>query len=222
MFIHFGSYSYLGDGEWAFYNQKWTKANYQTQVSAKFNPVNFNAASIVGLAKKAGMKYLVITAKHHEGFAMWDSKVASFTDTTGKKLYTLPSYAGFKRDLLAELKAECDRQGVTFALYYSILDWNHPSQTIRSTGYTTMASMTARANYIRDMKAQLQELLTRYDPAVLWFDGTGTPTCPAHPDRLVERRRRRRPLQLRHRHQARPGGQRKGQKPHRTGRLRRN
>ena len=172
MIIHFGSYSYLGDGEWAFYNQNWTKANYQTQVSAKFNPVNFNAASIVGLAKKAGMKYLVITAKHHEGFAMWDSKVASFTDTTGKKLYTLPSYAGFKRDLLAELKAECDRQGVTFALYYSIVDWNHPSQTVRSTGYTTMASMTARANYIRDMKAHLQDLLTRYDPAVLWFDGS--------------------------------------------------
>ncbi len=172
MIIHFGSYSYLGHGEWAFYNEKWTKYNYQTQVSAKFDPVNFNAASIVGLAKKAGMKYLVITAKHHEGFAMWDSQVASFTDTTGKKLYTLPSYAGFKRDLLAELKAECDRQGVIFALYYSIVDWNHPSQTVRTTGYTTMASWTARANYIRDMKAHLQELLTRYDPALLWFDGS--------------------------------------------------
>ncbi len=172
MFIHFGSYSYHARGEWAFYNEKWTKANYQTQVSARFDPVSFDAATIVGLAKKAGMRYLVITAKHHEGFAMWDSQVASFTDTTGKKLYTLPSYAGFKRDLLAELKAECDRQGVVFALYYSILDWNHPSQTIRTTGFTTMTSMTARANYIRDMKAHLRELLTRYDPALLWFDGT--------------------------------------------------
>src|SRR5438067_10968138 len=64
MFIHFGSYSYLGHGEWAFNNEKWSKANYQTQVSARFNPVSFDAATIVGLAKKAGMKYLVITAKH--------------------------------------------------------------------------------------------------------------------------------------------------------------
>ncbi len=175
MFIHFGSYSYHARGEWALHNEKWSKADYQTQISAKFNPSGFNAADIVGLAKKAGMKYLVITAKHCEGFAMWDSKVAGFTDTTGKKLYTLPSYTGFKRDLLAELKAECDRQGIVFGLYYSILDWCHPSQNVRSGGLTTMTSMTARANYIRDMKAQLRELVTRYDPALLWFDGEWFP-----------------------------------------------
>jgi alpha-L-fucosidase len=173
MFIHFGSYSYLGHGEWAFSIENWSKANYQSQVSAKFNPTSFSAATIVGYAKTAGMKYLVITAKHHEGFAMWDSKVASFTDTTGSKLYTLPSYTPYKADLLAALKAECDRQGIRFGLYYSILDWDHPSQVIRHTDttFSTMASMTARTNYINDMKAQLQELLTRYDPAILWFDG---------------------------------------------------
>ena len=175
MFIHFGSYSYRGLGEWNMDNENWSKFNWQTQVSARFNPAGFNAASIVGLAKRAGMKYLVITAKHHEGFAMWDSKVASFTDTTGRTPYTLPAYTPFKRDLLAELKAECERQGIVFALYYSIVDWNHPSQTARSTGLTTMASMTARANYIRDMKEQLRELLTRYDPALLWFDGDWFP-----------------------------------------------
>jgi alpha-L-fucosidase len=173
MFIHFGSYSYLGHGEWAFSTENWTKANYQAQVSAKFNPTSFNAATIVGYAKTAGMKYLVITAKHHEGFAMWDSKVASFTDTTGSKLYTLPSYTPYKADLLAALKTECDRQGIRFGLYYSILDWNHASQTIRHTDttFSTMASTTARTNYINDMKAQLQELVSRYDPAILWFDG---------------------------------------------------
>lgn len=175
MFIHFGSYSYRGLGEWNMYNEKWSKANWQTQVSARFNPVGFNAAGIVGLAKRAGMKYLVITAKHHEGFAMWDSRVAGFTDTTGRKLYTLPSYTGFRRDVLAELKAECDRQGIVFSLYYSIVDWSHPSQTVRDTGLTTMASTTARANYIRDMKEHLRELVTRYDPALLWFDGDWFP-----------------------------------------------
>jgi alpha-L-fucosidase len=173
MFIHFGSYSYLGHGEWAFSVENWTKANYQSQVSARFNPTRFNAATIVGYAKTAGMRYLVITAKHHEGFAMWDSKVASFTDTTGTKRYTLPSYTPYKADLLAALKAECDRQGIRFGLYYSILDWNHRSQTIRHTDttFSTMASTTARRKYINDMKAHLQELLTRYDPAILWFDG---------------------------------------------------
>jgi hypothetical protein len=83
MFIHFGSYSYLGHSEWAFYTENWTKADYQTEVSANFDPENFNAETIVSLAKNAGMKYLVITAKHHEGFAMWHAAVESFIDVTG-------------------------------------------------------------------------------------------------------------------------------------------
>ncbi|MFF4783515.1 alpha-L-fucosidase [Streptomyces griseorubiginosus] len=184
MFIHFGSYSYLGHGEWAFATEGWSKPNYQTQVSAHFNPTAFNAANIAQLAADAGMKYLVITAKHHEGFAMWDSNVPSFTDTTGTKLYNMHDYAGVQGDLLASLKKECEARGVKFGLYYSILDWNHPSQTIRSGGVTTMASMAARTAYIADMKAQLQELLDRYDPALLWFDGDwfGEPASPTLQD----------------------------------------
>jgi alpha-L-fucosidase len=172
MFIHFGSYSYHAAGEWAFSNENWAKADYQTQVSAHFNPTSFNAATIVSLARNAGMKYLVITAKHHEGFTMWDAKVPSFTDTTGTKIYSLTSYTAYTSDLLAALKSECDRQGLKFGLYYSILDWNHPSQTInRSASYSTMVSTTARADYITDMKSHLRDLITRYDPAVMWFDG---------------------------------------------------
>ncbi|MER7757898.1 alpha-L-fucosidase [Kitasatospora sp. NPDC097643] len=172
MFIHFGSYSYHGHGEWAFSTENWTKANYQAQVSAPFNPTAFNADTIADLALHAGMKYLVITAKHHEGFAMYDSKVASFTDTTGSKPYTLPKYTAYQSDLLAALKKACDARGIKFGLYYSIMDWNHRSQTVnQTTNYTDMASLSARAGYISDMKAQLQELLTAYDPAVLWFDG---------------------------------------------------
>ena len=67
MFIHFGSYSYRGHGEWAFYNENWAKAPYQNEVSAHFAPTSFSAAAIAELAANAGMKYLVITAKHHEG-----------------------------------------------------------------------------------------------------------------------------------------------------------
>ncbi|MFF4585699.1 alpha-L-fucosidase [Streptomyces sp. NPDC001388] len=172
MFIHFGSYSQLGQGEWAFTTQQWSKANYQTQVTQNFNPTQFNAAQIAGLAANAGMKYLVITAKHHEGYAMWDSSVPGFTDTTGTKLYNLHDYKGFQADPLMQLKTECESRGVKFCLYYSILDWNHPSQTDRhDNGLTTMSSQAARTGYIADMKAQLQELLDRYDPALLWFDG---------------------------------------------------
>jgi alpha-L-fucosidase len=183
MFIHFGSYSYLGHGEWAFTNESWTKANYQSQVSARFNPASFNAATIAGLAADAGMKYLVITAKHHEGFGMWDSDVAGFTDTTGAKTYDLHDYTAYHGDLLASLKTACEARGIRFGLYYSILDWNHPSQTDRG-GLTHMSSPAARTSYIADMKGQLQELLDRYDPAVLWFDGDwfGEPATPTLDD----------------------------------------
>jgi alpha-L-fucosidase len=172
MFIHFGSYSYLGRGEWAFSAENWSKTNYQTQVSAHFYPSNFNAAAIVSAAKAAGMKYIVITAKHHEGYAMWRSQVPSFTDVTGTTLYNLYDYSGFQRDVLRELKNECDGQGIKFCLYYSILDWCHPSQTNNPSAYfSVMSSLTAKTNYVTDMKAQLTELITNYQPAVLWFDG---------------------------------------------------
>ena len=182
MFIHFGSYSYLAQGEWAM-TGNYTKTSYQTQVSSKFNPVKFNAGTIARLAKKAGMKYLVITAKHHEGFCMWPTAVKSFKSIDTTKLYDLREYTPFNktRDVLKELKDSCDAVGVKFCLYYSILDWNHPSQLIsRGTSannwytYSTLTSATAKANYIADMKAQLKELIDNYHPALLWFDGDWT------------------------------------------------
>jgi len=176
MFIHFGSYSYLGHGEWAFFSDNWSKADYQTRISAKFNPTGFDAGAIARLAKTAGMKYLVITAKHHEGFCMWQTAVESFRDTTGTKLYDLPDFTAFKdRDILLELKDSCEAQGIKFCLYYSILDWNHPSQQVnRSTYYSDMTSFYEKEAYINDMKSQLRELITKYHPAVMWFDGDWT------------------------------------------------
>lgn len=184
MFIHFGSYSYYGHGEWAFSSEKFTKTKYQAEVSVKFNPQKFNAGTIARLAKNAGMKYIVITAKHHEGFCMWDTKVESFKDVTGTKPYDLPGFTKFgNRDILKELKDSCDSVGIKFCLYYSILDWNHLSQNINDNLFSTMVSDSARTSYIKDMKAQLKELINRYHPAVMWFDGdwlkySGTPTLP--------------------------------------------
>lgn len=179
MFIHFGSYSYLGHGEWAFSTENWTKTNYQENVSSKFNPIDFNAGTIARLAKKAGMKYLVITAKHHEGFCMWKTEVESFKDVTGTVMYDLPDFTQFKtRDILKELKDSCDAQGIKFCLYYSILDWSHSSQEIfhGQNWYTfsTMSSDADKASYIADMKTQLSELVDRYHPDVMWFDGDWT------------------------------------------------
>lgn len=174
MFIHFGAYSYYGQGEWAMSEQKISKQKYQTEIAANFNPTSFDATEIVKYAKKAGMKYIVITAKHHEGFAMWDTKVESFKDYTGTKTFSLQGYTPFGdtgRDVLKELKDACTKAGLRFGLYYSIVDWNHSSQELGGSLSSTMLSMEDRTNYITDMKAQIKELVDLYDPAVMWFDG---------------------------------------------------
>lgn len=176
MFIHLGAYSYYGQGEWIMSEEGMSKKDYQDKIVSKFNPVNFDAKKIVSCAKGAGMKYLVITAKHHEGLAMWDTKVDSFKDYTGKKRFSITESTPFgktKRDILMELKKECEAQGIKFGLYYSIIDWNHSSQSFGD-NFTKMASATARTNYIRDMKAQLKELVDTYNPAIMWFDGDWT------------------------------------------------
>ena len=176
MFIHFGGYSEYGHGEWAMNVEKISKKEYQEKIAAKFNPTKFNAKTIVSYAKKAGMKYIVITAKHHEGLAMWDTQVESFKDYTGQKIFSLQKYTPFGetgRDILMELKDTCEAEGIQFGLYYSIIDWNHSSQEF-APNFTKIASMKARESYIKDMKAQLQELVTKYDPAVFWFDGDWT------------------------------------------------
>lgn len=120
------------------------------------------------------MKYLVITAKHHEGFSMWPTAVQSFKDVNQQKLYSLQEFTQFgSRDILMELKNACDAAGIKFCLYYSILDWNHSSQTLEGS-YSRMASESARVDYIADMTAQLRELITTYHPHILWFDGDWT------------------------------------------------
>ena len=170
MFIHFGSYSYYGNGEWEMFLNKWSKEDYQNKITKKFNPKHFNAKEIVSLAKQAGMKYIIITAKHHEGFCMWNTQVDDFKDYTNTTTFDLYHYLEFERDLLMELKNECDKQGLKFGLYYSILDWNHHSQFAKDY-WSQLYSMDEKAPFIEAEKAQIKELIDRYHPAVLWFDG---------------------------------------------------
>lgn len=178
MFIHFGLYSQLG-GEWkgeqAWVYAEWIQAGLDipseeyVELIHDFNPTGFDADKIVRAAKDAGMTYLVITAKHHEGFCLWDSAYTDFDVASSP-------FAG--RDILAELKAACDEQGIKFGLYYSIIDWNHPTQEpdrgSRSERFVWkhLELVEGREQEYFDYQTnQVLELIERYDPAILWFDG---------------------------------------------------
>jgi len=181
MFIHWGLYALpagewngkTDHGEWIQYSANIPGPEY-VRLAAKFNPVKFNAAEWVSAAKDAGMKYMVVTAKHHEGFAMYDSKL---TD------YDIVDATPYKRDPMKELAAECARQGVKFCFYYSVKDWHHPEYPTLYTrrtkehpdGFHGFPKPDADfMKYLDYMQGQLRELMTNYGPiGTLFFDWHG-------------------------------------------------
>ena len=182
MFIHWGIYSVpAGEwkdrkdhAEWIMLTGNIPSAEYE-KFATGFNPVKFNATEWVQLAKDAGMKYLVITSKHHDGFSMYDSKL---TD------YDIMQATPFGRDPMKELAAACMQAGLKFCFYYSVADWHHPefpaqySQRGRGTqgGFHGNPNPNADLNkYVEYMKGQVRELLSNYGPiGILWFDGGGS------------------------------------------------
>ncbi|MCK4294237.1 MAG: alpha-L-fucosidase [Planctomycetes bacterium] len=175
MFIHWGLYAVPagewkgkrigGIGEWIMERADIPVAEYE-KLAGRFNPVNFNANEWVSIAKNAGMKYIVITSKHHDGFCLWDSKVTN---------YDIIDASPFKRDILAELSTACKRQGIRLCFYHSIMDWHHPdAQAPFYPNYNDGGRSNPNfKRYAEDyMKPQLKELITNYGPlGVLWFDG---------------------------------------------------
>jgi alpha-L-fucosidase len=164
LFIHWGVYSVLEDGEWVMNNRKITVEEYE-KLPARFNPVNYSPAEWVSLAKAAGMKYITITSKHHDGFAMFDSKVSD---------WNIVARTPYKKDPLKMLAEECRKQGVKLFFYHSQLDWHNPDYYPRGrTGLT--AGRPDRGDwyhYLDYMDAQLRELLTNYgEIGGIWFDG---------------------------------------------------
>jgi len=153
MFVHWGVYSVLGDGEWVMNNRKIRVAEYE-KLPAFFNPVDFDPAAWVALVKAAGMKYITITSKHHDGFAMFDSKVSD---------WDIVDRTPYKRDVLKMLADECHRQGIKLFFYHSQLDWHHPDYYPRGhTGHDTGRPESGEwYRYLDYMDAQLKELLTR-------------------------------------------------------------
>ena len=161
LFIHWGPVSIKGTEIGWSRGGEVPKDEYDN-LYKQFNPQKFNAAQWVKFAKDAGVKYIVITSKHHDGFCIWDS---AFTD------YDILS-SPFKRDILSELSAECKKQGMKFGVYYSICDWHHPDYPTDSPGGRETKPKSDIKRYFTYVKNQLKEILTKYGPvSVLWFDG---------------------------------------------------
>jgi len=165
MFIHWGVYSVLGDGEWVFHERHLTVDQYN-RLPASFNPEKFDAQAWVALAKAAGMKYITITSRHHDGFAMFDSKVSD---------WNIVARTPYKKDPLKMLAEECHRQGIKLFFYYSQLDWHNPDYYPRgATNWNNGRPDHGDWNAYLDtyMNGQLTELLANYGPVGgIWFDG---------------------------------------------------
>jgi alpha-L-fucosidase len=161
LFIHWGVYSMIGREEWARQLLQIPVEEYQTYAD-NFNPVDFDPDEWVELAKDAGVRYIVITSKHHDGFCIFDS---ALTDYDVMK-------ARYGRDILGMLTAACRKGGMPLGFYYSIMDWHHPDYLPRRNWETDRSAEGADfGRYMDYAVGQIRELVTKYDPAVLWFDG---------------------------------------------------
>lgn len=163
MFIHWGVYAVpagyykgkevKGIGEWIMHNAKIPIPEYEA-FARQFDPTQFNADDWVRIAKNAGMKYIIITSKHHDGFCMWNSQLTN---------YDIVDFTPYKKDVLKQLAEACRKQGIRLGFYYSIMDWHHPdADSAHFARY--------RDNYLIP---QLKELLggNYGNVSVLWFDG---------------------------------------------------
>lgn len=176
MFIHWGAYAVpagiyqgrevKGIGEWIMHSANIPIPEYEGFVQA-FNPTMFNAADWARAARQAGMKYIVITSKHHDGFCLWDSKVTT---------YDIMDASPFKRDILKELAEACKAEGIKLCFYHSIMDWHQPDAESKK-DYPHQHTEKPDWDRYREtyLKPQLRELVEKYDPAVLWFDGEWIP-----------------------------------------------
>jgi len=160
MFIHWGPVTLRGT-EIGWSRGPQVRIEDYDSLYREFDPVLFNAKEWVGIAKSAGMKYLVITSKHHDGFCLWDSKYTDYD------IMATP----FHRDVLRELSDECARQGIMFCTYYSILDWHHPHYTTRYGGDRRPVDNSDMNLYRTYLKNQVGELVKDYQTNLLWFDG---------------------------------------------------
>ena len=173
LFIHWGLYAVpagewkgkpVGSiGEWIMNNANIPVEDYE-KLTKEFNPMKFDAAAWAKAAKQAGIKYVVITSKHHDGFCLFDTKTTT---------YDVVDATPYKKDLLKPLAEACRKEGIKFCTYYSIMDWHHPAQYRGSEkSYNpTKVHADKKAEYVDYMKQHLKELIESCDTEVMWFDG---------------------------------------------------
>ncbi len=170
MFIHWGVYAVPAGrwegqarpniGEWIMENARIPVSQYEP-LAERFNPTEYDPAEWAKIAREAGMKYIVITSKHHDGFALWDSKLSDWD------VMRTP----MKQDLLAPLAEASREEGLRFGLYHSIMDWHHPDYTPRRAWHDTAAGEPDFDRFRQYLHGQVQEIIENYQPDILWFDG---------------------------------------------------
>jgi alpha-L-fucosidase len=174
LILHWGLYAIPADSTTrtgkraSFSDSSWSMAHKQMQVTeyekfaAQFNPQRFNARDWVSAARNAGARYIVITAKHHDGFCMFGSQQTRFN---------VVDATPYHRDPMKELTAECQRQGIKLGFYYSIMDWHHPDYLPRRKWDRRSEADADFTRYAAYMNGQVRELLSNYGPvAILWYD----------------------------------------------------
>ncbi|MDE6609551.1 MAG: alpha-L-fucosidase [Muribaculaceae bacterium] len=164
IFLHWGIYSMLGQGEWAMETLRLPYSEYKNLASG-FCPSEFNADEWVKTFKDAGAGYITITTRHHDGFSMFDTKASD---------YNIMDATPFKRDIIKELAEACQRHGLKLHFYYSQVDWGRDDYTpLGGSGHKAGRKLDGKwEDYMNFMDAQLTELLTNYGPiGAIWYDG---------------------------------------------------
>lgn len=160
MFVHWGPVSLKGTEIGWSRGAEVPIAEYDS-LYRRFNPTNFDAAAWARTAKDAGMKYLVFTTKHHDGFCMWDTKQTDYNIMR----------SAFGRDVVKELAAACRHEGLAFGTYHSVTDWHHPDFPLTSPGGSVRRPVSNLDRYEQYLRAEVSELIANYGPLlVLWFD----------------------------------------------------
>ncbi len=160
MFIHWGPVSLTGR-EIGWSRGAPTPIDEYDNLYKKFNPTKFDADQWVAVAKAAGMKYVVLTTKHHDGFCLWDTKLTDYN------IMRSP----FGRDVVKELSTACRKQGIAFGAYYSTCDWHHPDFPLTSPGGRVRRAKSDLDAYQRYLLGQTKELISNYGPLLtLWND----------------------------------------------------
>ncbi len=165
IFIHWGIYSVKGiDESWSFHNRKISWKDYMAQLNG-FNGKAYDPEAWASLIEESGARYAVLTTKHHDGVALWDTK---------EKHYDVVDNTPARRDLVAPFFSALRKRGIKAGAYYSLIDWSHPDYTgfLKDSGRYTLADDTARwARFSRFNTAQLKEVSEKFNPDLWWFDG---------------------------------------------------